>query len=62
MTNLLDERIDYNQGIDWTYRHRTARILFHQAQYKGIANTIVQLIRRSASGLIEASAGRGALR
>ena len=38
------------------------RILFHQAQYKGIANTIVQLIRRSASGLIGASVGRAALR
>jgi hypothetical protein len=31
------------------------RTPFHGAQYKGIANTIVQLIRRPTSGLIAAS-------
>jgi hypothetical protein len=52
MTNLLDERIDYHQSMDCTYGHRVVRTLFHGAQYQGIANTIVQLIRRSTSGLI----------
>ncbi len=31
------------------------RTLFHGAQYQGIANTIVQLIRRSTSGVIASS-------
>jgi carbonic anhydrase len=34
---------------------RSARTLFHEAQYKGIANTIVQLIRRRTSGVIDPS-------
>ncbi len=55
MTNLLDERIDYHQSIDWTYGHRVVRTLFQGAQYQGIANTIVQLIRRSASGVVAPS-------
>lgn len=29
MTNLLDERIDYHQNIDRTYRHGVVRTLFH---------------------------------
>jgi hypothetical protein len=41
--------------MDWTYGHRVVRILFHGAQYQGIANTNVQLIRRSNSGLIAPS-------
>ena len=55
MTNLLDERIDYHQSMDWTYGHRVVRTLFHGVQYQGIANTIVQLIRRSTSGVIAPS-------
>ena len=54
-TSLLDERIDYHQSMDWTYGRRVMRTPFHGAQYKGIANTIVQLIRRPTSGLIAAS-------
>lgn len=34
---------------------RSARTLFHEGRYKGIANTIVQLIHRSISGVIGAS-------
>jgi hypothetical protein len=52
MTNLLDERIDHHQSMDWTYGHRVVRALFHGAPYQGIANTIVQLIRPSTSGVI----------
>ena len=33
-------------GTEWCV------LLFHGAQYQGIANTIVQLIRRSTSGVI----------
>ena len=38
-----------------TYGHRVVRTLFHGAQYQGIANTIVQLIRRSTSDVIAPS-------
>ena len=41
--------------MDWTYGHRVVRTLFSGAQYYGIANTIVQLIRRSTSGVIRPS-------
>jgi hypothetical protein len=52
MTNLLDERIDQHQSMDWTYGDRVVRTSFHGAPYQGIANTIVQLICRSTSGVI----------
>jgi hypothetical protein len=55
MTNLLDERIDSRQKMGWTFGHRVARAWFQGAQYEGIANTIVQLIRLSTSGVIAAS-------
>ena len=55
MTNLLDERIDYHQSIDWAYGHRVVRTLFQGAQYQGIANTIVQLIRCNTSGVMAPS-------
>jgi len=52
MTNLLDERIDCQYGLDIWAQSRT---LFHGPRYQGIANTIVQLIRRSTSGVIAPS-------
>ena len=52
MANLLDERIDYRRKTGLTFGHRVARAWFQGAQYEGIANTIVQLIRRSTSGVI----------
>jgi hypothetical protein len=44
MTNLLDERIDPDQITNWRYGYRLRSTLFHGAQYKGTADTIVQLI------------------
>jgi len=41
--------------MDWTHGRRLVRTLFHGPQYQGIANTIVQLIRRSTPGLIAPS-------
>lgn len=41
--------MDGHMGTEWCVPY------FHGAQYKGIANIIVQLIRRSASGLIAVS-------
>jgi hypothetical protein len=37
MTNLLDERIDQLQNMDWTHGRGLVCTLFHGAQYKGIA-------------------------
>ncbi len=34
------------------YGNRLGRTSFHEAQYKGVADTIVQLIRRRTSGVI----------
>jgi len=51
----LDERIDHHQSTDRTYGHRVVRALFHTTQYQGIANTIVQLIRRGTWGVIAPS-------
>src|SRR5580698_5281030 len=50
MTILLDERIDQHHNVDWTNGHRVALAPFHGAQYQGIANTIVLLIRHCAPG------------
>jgi hypothetical protein len=51
--NLLDERIDYHQSMDReTWAETPRRTLLQTAQYKCIADTIVQLIRRVTSGVI----------
>ena len=55
MMNLLDERIDRDQSTNWGCGNGFGRTLFHETQYKGIADTIVQLIHRSTSGLIAPS-------
>ena len=55
MTNLLDERIDQHQSMDWTYQNRAAPVLFAGAQYQGIADTIVQLSPRNTSDVITQS-------
>jgi hypothetical protein len=51
MTNLLDERIDCHQSMDWQERG-AVRPLFCGFRYKGIADTIVQLLHRNTSGVI----------
>jgi hypothetical protein len=55
MTNLLDERIDHNQSPNSGYGNGFGRTLLQGTRYKGIADTIVQLIRRSTSGVITPS-------
>ena len=55
MTNLLYERIDHGQGTNWGYGNRLGRTSFREAQYKGVADTIVQLIRRGTSSVIALS-------
>jgi len=50
--NLLDERIDYHQSVDRETGVETRAYFIAKAQYKGIADTIVQLIRRLTSGVI----------
>jgi hypothetical protein len=55
MTNLLDERIDQRQSRDWKYGDRVVVFYSTGPQYQGGANTIVQLIRRSTSGVITPS-------
>ena len=55
MTNLLDERIDHHQSMDRTYGGGVVCGSFQGGRYQGIANTIVQLIRRSTSGVIAPS-------
>jgi hypothetical protein len=54
MMNLLDERIDYHPSMDREMWKRIER-LYCNSQYQGIADTIVQLIRRRASGVIPPS-------
>ncbi len=51
MTDLLDESIDH-QSMDWTDSHIAARLYSTRPLYQGIADTIVQLNRRSTSGVI----------
>ena len=41
--------------MDWAYGHRTVRALFRGAQYQDVADTIVQLTRRSTSGVMAPS-------
>ena|ERR1700691_1459744 len=53
MTNLLDERIDQHLSMYRTCG--TEWCVPYSAQYKGIANTIVQLICRSTAGVIAPS-------
>ncbi|MGD0098370.1 MAG: hypothetical protein ABSB60_17945 [Terracidiphilus sp.] len=53
MTNLLDEGIDQHQTVN--DMGTGCRVLFDTGQYQGIANTIVQLIRRSSSVVIAQS-------
>ncbi len=50
MPNLLDERIDFNQNMDWTYGAEWCELYPHRPQYQGIANTIVQLTLRERVG------------
>ena len=54
MASLLDERIDQHEYMDSAYEPANACFI-PRAQYQCIANTIVQLIRRSTSGVIAAS-------
>ena len=49
MTNLLDERIDYQAWIE-SIGAEWVRTLFQGAEHQSIANTIVQLIGNRASG------------
>jgi hypothetical protein len=53
MTNLLDERIGRHQMYELDMR-ALSRAFFYGPQYQSIANTIVQLIRGSAWGVIAA--------
>jgi hypothetical protein len=53
--NLLDERIDCRQSVDRETWVETRADFIAMAQYKGIADTIVQLIRRRTSGVIAPS-------
>jgi hypothetical protein len=46
----LDERIDCRQSLDWIRTQSRASVF--RPPYKSIADTIVQLIRRSASRVI----------
>ena len=46
MTNLLDERIDYRQSMDRTYRHRVVRTLFRGAQ--SVSYTHLDVYKRQA--------------
>jgi len=67
MTSLLDERIDRHRNMDFSaYGHRGGAYFIPRAPYKGIANTIVQLISWSAAGVIAAAQAtrsvRGGLR
>ena len=56
MTNLLDEGIDYHKSMDWKYVLRVVRTSYSAGpQYQSTADTIVQLIRRSTSGVIAPS-------
>ena len=60
MASLLDERIGYRQSLECAIGHEVVRASLHRAQYQGIADTIVQLIRRSTSGVITPSQRIGA--
>ena len=53
--NLLDERIDCRQSVDRETWVETRADFIAMAQYKGIADTIVQLIRWSAEGVISSA-------
>jgi len=52
MKNLLDERIGQHQKMEWACGRGVVQTSFFGVQYQGIANTIVQLLRRNAAGLI----------
>jgi hypothetical protein len=52
MPNLLDERIHGRGKHRLEMRTQDSAPLFHEAQYQGIVNTIVQLVRLSAFGVI----------
>jgi len=53
----MDERIDRRQSAERAYVPRVVCILLRGALYKGMGNTIVQLIHRRFSGGIATSQG-----
>jgi hypothetical protein len=48
----LDERIGQRQRMERIDENRVVHTSLHRVQYQGIADTIVQLIRRGTRGLI----------
>ncbi len=52
MANLLDERIDCKQSMEWTYGRGVGHTAFKLPNTKVSPNTIVQLIRPDTSDLM----------
>jgi hypothetical protein len=54
---LLDEGIDQDHSMNWTYPQRVLRTLLEESECQGIAGVAVELICKSAWSLIPSSLG-----
>jgi hypothetical protein len=54
---LLDEGIDQDHSMNWTYPQRVLRTLLEEFECQGIASAAVELICKSAWSLIPSSLG-----